>query len=91
LNAALNDVVDVSVTEILRGIRVQIRDAGIDIRADGGSPPRIETMTGGAARAKRSRQPSRQYYCLLGLIGKYIGGGRRPARVELSIEFCDTE
>jgi hypothetical protein len=44
------DVVDITVTEILREIGVQIRDAGIDVRADWGSSPCIETMTGGAAR-----------------------------------------
>lgn len=48
-NAILDDVVDFTVTEILRGIGVQIRDARIDVRADGGSSPSIDTMTGSAA------------------------------------------
>jgi hypothetical protein len=44
-----DDVVNLTVADILRGIGVQIGDAGVDDRADGGSPSRIETVTGSAA------------------------------------------
>ena len=52
LNPVFNDVVDFAVTEILCGFGVQIRDAGIDICADGGPSPSIDAMTGGATREK---------------------------------------
>ena len=38
LHPVLDDVVDFAVAEILRGIGVQIGNAGIDVRSDGGRP-----------------------------------------------------